>query len=90
MKEEMMTDIPTRCDVAAETLSQIARGADFRPRYTSEQALAEAANMLRIAGDRIRRADVHMFEQDNIIYGMEMAIVEARKPWWRKMWEMVR
>ena len=82
-----MSDIATRCDIAADTLCQIAQGSNFRPRYTPEQAMQQTAQILREAGDRIRRADVHMFDQCNQIYVLETALVEERKPWWQKVWE---
>jgi len=82
-----MSDLPTRCDIAANALSTIADGGNFVPLYTSEQALHHATSLLREAGMRMRRADNLMFDQCNQIYALEMALVEARKPWWRKVRE---
>ena len=75
-----MTDIPTRCDIAANALCKIAQGGNFAPLYTSDQAIEKAATMLREAGEQLHRAERVMFD-------MEMALVEARKPWWRKVRE---
>ena len=85
-----MTDIPTRCDIAAALLRRAAHGqmhlVASDTLCTRAQLEEQASRLLTDAGREIRALDYHTMEQANAIFVLEAALHEARTPF---VWRMI-